>query len=192
MAARAAHVDVVVIENIHLDQTFAPGHTVYNWCRGVNKEIVRASRVFCPPGTSTSPGPMSAGIKHRGTGKLRASIRGSIIREGGEIIRTEVQAHTHYAAFVHGGTARQGYSYIYRNKANKAAIDALFGRRFRRPEPGESHKGWYMKLPPRGSLHTLHLRVHGQQANPFLIKGYNFVADRHEGLRRLPRVTSYV
>src|SRR5215510_9538425 len=88
------------------------------------------------------------------------------------------------------GTAfKKGGNFIYSKAgfANKATVDALAESGFHAAFPGrgipKNLLPLFMALPPGAGFHErLHLRVHGQSANPFLYRGFNLTALDHECL----------
>jgi len=188
--ARKFSIDTVIISDIHPEDLWQTGHLINRWCREINREMEKAMKAEAPPGRSTSPGPFAV-RKHVGTGKMRAQIRGKMTKVGGEAISTEIRSHAPYTSYVHGGTAYQGYRFIYSTVGwtplVRKQIETLSASRFRSGTAnllGMDRTGWYMRLPPPGRIY--HLRVHGQKANPFMVRGYNLVAARHDALKALP------
>ena len=180
---------VLTTITVHGAQLFAPGGDVNQWCHGVARELEGAAIRFCPPNRSMSR------RGHVGTGQLLGTIRSGVNTEAPEVLSIEVGAgpafrqarrgaKKDYTKFVLGGTAYQGYRYIYSTVGwqNKAEIDLIMRRVLTsriRFEKG-SRDNWYMKLPDGFAL-----RVHGQKKNPFLSDAYYAVSRIHSALPHL-------
>lgn len=172
----------IVLFHIDADDLFAPGHDVHDWTEEVARDLKKTIFRTTPPGTSKSR------HGHRGTGRLRASLTTSATRVAPTEIELLVEAKTSYATYVHGGTAGGGRSgsFIYSNLgwANRQTVDAILAAGQAHLEPPQNMRGLYMRVPPGpGGTQRYLMRVRGQRANPFLIRGYNRVASLdHPGL----------
>lgn len=160
---------------IHDARLFAPKGIVYNWARGVTREVKEAAQGFAPPSRSR------ARWGTRATGKLKRSISGRVEKRGPKVLDMIIEAKAPYAKWVHGGTGRNGTRFIYSTlgAANKAFIAEIL--RGNESFIGEDLSGLYMKLPPPGPKYVL--RVRGQRANPFLVDGFNLVSKKHRSLK---------
>lgn len=182
---------VMGLIEVNGSRLFMPGGDVNNWCHEVGTELRLAAIRFCPPNRSMSR------RGHVATGKLAATIAADVSIEAPEVLSISLGAgpvfreerggrKRNYTPFVLGGTAYQGYRYIYSTVGweNKAEIDLIMRRiAFNRRRFGKGERdGWYMKLP--GGQFAL--RVHGQRKNPFLSDAYHLVSRTHSAL---PRVT---
>jgi|SRR5262245_2255717 len=174
----------VVVGEVRPEQTFAPGHEVWNFCNGIRKELQINTKLSAPPFLSKAKWP------REGTGNMNRHIKARMDRVGPESIDMVVESLVPYTMFVHGGTAfKKGGNFIYSKAgfANKATVDALAESGFHAAFPGrgipKNLLPLFMALPPGAGFHErLHLRVHGQSANPFLYRGFNLTALDHECL----------
>lgn len=168
---------------IHDAKLFAPTGIVYQWARKISKELRVAAQGFAPPNRSHA---RWNGIS---TGRLQRGISAKASAVAPKVIDITLNSSAKHTMHVHGGTAHQGFRYIYSNLgwANKAFVDEL-ANEFAQGGGGlsaddlQSLAGLYMRLPP-GPGGRFHLRVRGQRANPFLVDGYNLVAKSHRSLK---------
>lgn len=187
---------VVELEGVHPEKLFAPGHEVWNFCNQVRRDLVIATKASAPPTVS------KARWTARGsTGNLQRAIHGNFARTGPESIDMSCESPAPYTMWVHGGTAfKRGQGYIYSREgfANRATVDALALSGFHAGTPGQhipgNLKGLFMVLPTfggqrggrglftKGQSERLKLRVRGQRANPFLVRGMNLAALKHSCL----------
>lgn len=150
---------------------FVTGGSVNDWTRGVTDELYRACFVATPIGK---------------TGDLASSVRSRMTAI--PFLRTisvSASASTDHVMYVHKGTANNGLGHIYTTEGYviRREIDNWIDSNGPRPiNPLYGNlRGYLMPVPgTRGRA-----RVHGQKANPFLIHGYNKVAERHRALRHM-------
>jgi hypothetical protein len=192
----------VVITDMHPETLWEPGHEIYDWAEEIRRDLEVLTKGVAPGGAFGEKY-STARYPRIGTGRLNAGISASMTRTGPQSIDMAVTSSAPYTMYVHGGTAYQRGGYIYSNLgwANKATIDALMAARLSRPKISTNRfetgqrigsviparmRGLFMSLPPGGGQYwRYHMRVRGQRANPFLIRGYNRAAIQHEALGEL-------
>lgn len=183
------HIDALtytVVGEIRPEQLFQVGHEVFNFFNGIRRELQVATKAAAPPHISKK------NPKYKGrptTGDLERNITARMKRVGPEEIDLILDSAMAYTMFVHGGTAfKRGGNFIYSTagKANQGTVNALIEGGFKPGTPGqtipENLRPLFMALPPFAGYAKLQLRVKGQSANPFLYRGFNVVALRHECL----------
>lgn len=174
--------------DLHPEELWEPGHVSYDWCAKVTKELEIRTKKTAPGGT---PGRSHSRAynKHKASGDLARAIHAFGHRSGPESFRTVLNSPAPYSAFVHGGTggaSGSGYIYSTAGYANRAAINRLLKKgplssRSRLQGPSGRFismkgSGMLMRLPLGTSLRATrryHLRVRGQMANAFLVRGWN-------------------
>lgn len=182
---------VWITVDIHPETLWGPGHEVFDWANGVRRDLLFSTKRAAPPFVSKAKWP------RQGTGALNAGIYATMARVGPESIDMQVGSRVSYTMFVHGGTAfKKGSNFIYSREgfANKATVDALAESGFalgRGTGIPPRMQGLFMALPTfsgfvtqagrfrSGQSKRFHLRVHGQSANPFLLRGMNHAAIKH-------------
>lgn len=130
------------------------------------------------------------------TGALRAGITLDFNRDGVRILSADVSSTAPHTGYVVRGTAGDGAGLIMSTRAwaNKATV----GRLRRALESGSATTipaalagdlpiGLWMKLSD--ARDGLHLVVHGQRHNNFLVKGYNVTARTHRSLKPLSELS---
>jgi hypothetical protein len=189
---QAMAIDSIVVfefDDIHPEELFQPGHAVFDWCFEIKEMLENFSKAEAPPRTSRSR------WGHVGTGFLAANIHADMTRTGPESYDMILNSDAEYSKYVHGGTAGGGTGFIYSSAGwrNRAMVDEMVDARIFFPRgargglnPALRAKGirsLFMTLPPNtGGRFRFHLRVRGQRANPFLVKGYNRTRLLHDGL----------
>lgn len=180
---------------VNVDSTvlFVPGGDVNDWCVKVMSFMAINARRYAPPSRSNARWPRAS------TGNLQRSIRGRVYMGGTRTVNMSLTASAPYVAYVHDGTAYQGYRYIYTTLGwlSKAQIDSRFRRMFSadRNASGQfvsrpDEQGWWMPISPghtpfagpAGHATNYKLRVRGQAANPFLTDAYVTTARRFSSL----------
>ena len=158
---------VVVVD----DRLYTGNGLVHRWVRQVSTRAWRYSVEEAP----------------KRSGELAAGIYLSTRREGRRQVAGIIGSSAPHSDYVLFGTASQGRNYIYSTEgyANRAQIGRISRRVSRRG--AEDRSGWYMALRS-GVGPKYALRVHGQRANNFLIKGYNRAARTSRALRPMNSV----
>lgn len=170
----------LVFVRVHDRGLFVTGGMVQRWHAGIVASV--HGHVIEEVAKITRSGQLMGGIGADTSGAGTHFLTGTV---------SSSAPHTRYVLF---GTAHQGQRYIYSNGgfANKAIVDQMARGKF---YPGELTQGWWLKIDEGPSRRTgaYHrgpiLRVHGQKANNFLLKGYNATARTHRSLHAItPRV----
>lgn len=173
-----------VITSMLIDSTvlFAPGGDVHQWTKHITRYVAQACKAYGPPAHSMR----RATTRYVSTGKLARSIQHDADTIGPRQVDGIVWVDVPYAQYVLGGTAYQGYRYIYSRAGypNKALIDATITRRGVRAVGAPKsvtglNRRWVMRFRTDDGRY---FRVHGQKRNPFMTNGYNAVAKVHRAL----------
>lgn len=163
------HIDGPFILELHPQVLFLPGGDVATWERRLSNELTIAAKAEAPPNKDT--------IKTRywdayPPGSLIKSIKTETdINITTMTFTTTLIADVPYALFVHEGTKDIRASRF----QNRNALGHF--------TPGFTSKG--MIIPTYDDKFRRALSRKGQAANPFLRRGFNNVAARHEALRPL-------
>lgn len=115
------------------------------------------------------------------TGELKAGIIPAFVQHEGSlrILSAKVVSTAPHTRYVIEGTAFNGEGYIYSHKGSRnpeiiARIEG--GERV----SAEENRGMWMTITDGGPRY--HLKVHGQKANNFMLKGYDRTARTHPAL----------
>lgn len=154
-------------------QLYAPGHTIHNWAKGVERELNLFIKAEAPV-TGSKPGPGTQGVRlnkslSRKTaggvtppGYLLANITTLPFERAGRNITFGVISEAEYSSYVINGT--KGGSKI--------------GGR------GGGSRAGYFTLPPNPGFGNAMFvrRFGGQKPNDFISRGFRIVAARHPAL----------
>jgi hypothetical protein len=131
------------------------------------------------------------------SGRLKAGVTLNFTRAGRRILSADVASTAPHTGYVIHGTAANGTGYIFstlgwrRRQTVFRIREALFtggGRGAVREAIGRGgSEGLWMKLSD--SRDGIHLIVHGQKRNNFMVKGYNATARTHRSLKPISEVT---
>lgn len=116
------------------------------------------------------------------SGELKAGIIEDVIQHAGSlrILNFEIESTAPHTRYVIDGTAFNGAGYITTSKAAanpEILAEMLSGVRV----DEEENAGMWMVISDGGP--KFHLIVHGQEANNFMLAGYNRTSRTHSSLR---------